>query len=172
MSEQQRKIEIIRKWMADRDIDALLLQTAGSFAWATCGASSYINIASTFGSATLLITCDRQYLLTTNIEAPRLENEETLTKYGWESHINPWYEGMTAVAELTRSLKLASDSPFPGSRDVSADLARLRAKLTPEEGARFKELGKCCAQAMHAAVLAVRPGQSEYEIGARMVAET
>ncbi len=171
MSEQQRKIDIIRAWMADRNLDALLLQTAGSFAWATCGASSYINTASTFGLASLLITPGHQYLLTTNIEAPRIENEEGLASHGWELHANPWYESSNVVAELVHGLKLASDSPFPGSIDVSFDLARLRSRLTPEEGLRFKELAKCCAQAMHAAIMAVRPGQSEYEIGARLVME-
>lgn len=171
MSEQRRKIEIIRRWMADRHIDALYLQTAGSFAWATCGASSYINTASTYGLASLLVTLDRQYLLTTNIEAPRLENEEKLGSQGWEFQTNFWYEGTTAVADLARGLKLASDSPFPGSIDLSAELARLRANMTPEESLRFRELGKGCAKAMHAAALSVRPGQTEFEIGARLIAE-
>jgi Xaa-Pro aminopeptidase len=36
---------------------------------------------------------------------------------------------------------------------------------------RFRELGKDCARAMHAAALAVRPGQTEYEMGARLAAE-
>lgn len=171
MSEQSRKLGVIRAWMAEKQIKALYLQTAGSFAWATCGASSYINIASSYGSASLLITLDNQYLLTSNIEAPRLEIEEKLASQGWVSTITAWYQSLTAVADLTKGLKLASDSPFPGAIDLSTELARLRAKLTPEEGLRFKELGKCCARAMQAAVLAVKPGQTEYEIGARMVAE-
>jgi len=171
VSEQRRKLEIIRAWMAERDLGALYLQTAGSFAWATCGASSYINTASTNGLASLLITADHQYLITTNIEAPRLEVEEKLSEQGWESRISPWYENPVVIADLARGLKLASDSTLLGAVDMSAELARLRAKLTPEEGMRFRELGKSCAQVMYNAALAVRPGQTEYVIGARMVAE-
>jgi antitoxin VapB len=111
-------------------------------------------------------------LLTTNIEAPRLESEEGLASHGWESQITQWYESSNPVSDLTMGLKVASDSPFPGAADHSAELARLRSKLTPEEGQRFRDLGKCCAKAMYAAALAVKPGMTEYEIGALMVAES
>ena len=172
MSETRRKLEIIRRWMDEHNLGGVYLQTVGSFAWATCGASSYINTAATNGLASLLVTAQRQYLITTNIEAPRLEVEEKLAEQGWESRISPWYESPAVVADLGRGLKLGSDGPFPGTVDISTELARLRAKLTPEEGERFRELGKCCAQAMQAAALAVKPGQTEYEIGARMMEET
>jgi Xaa-Pro aminopeptidase len=171
MSEHKRKLESIRAWMTDRNLGGLYLQSVGSFAWATCGAASYINIASTTGAASLLITRDRQYLITTNIEAPRLDLEEHLTSQGWEFVIHSWHENQNAVAELSRGSILASDGFFPGSVDVSAELARLRANLTPEEGKRFQDLGKLCARAMLAAAQAVRPGQTEYEIAARLGAE-
>ena len=100
MSEQERKLEIIRAWMIEHKLGALYLQSAGSFAWATCGAASYINTASTNGLAALLITPDRHYLVTTNIEAPRLEIEERLAAQGWESVITAWYESRDVVAEL------------------------------------------------------------------------
>jgi antitoxin VapB len=171
VSETTRKLEIIRAWMAERSIGSLYLQAAGSFAWATCGASSYINTASTNGLATLLIAQDRQYLITTNIEAPRLEVEEGLAAQGWESVLSPWYESRNVVADLSRGLKLASDGFYPGAVDLSAELARLRANLTPEEGQRFRDLGKRCAQAMQKACASVRPGQTEYEIGSNLVCE-
>ena len=171
MSEYTRKLEIIRAWMSDRQIGGLYLQNVGSFAWATCGAASYINTASTNGLASLLITQDRQYLLTTNIEAPRLEVEEQLSARGWESVITAWHESHEAVADLSRGLRVASDGFYPGASDLSAELARLRAKLTPEEGSRFRDLGSLCAQAMQAACVSVRPGQTEYEIAARLGAE-
>lgn len=171
MSEFTRKLEIIRAWMADRNVDSLYLQTAGSFAWATCGASSYINTAATNGLASLLITQDRQNLITTNIEAPRIEVEEGLAARGWESVINAWYKSHDAVADLARGTKLASDGPYPGAVDLSAEIARLRARLTPEEGERFRELGKYCGRAMQNACESVKPGQTEYEIASRLAYE-
>ena len=171
MSEYLRKLDIIRAWMADHNVGGLYLQTVGSFAWATCGASSYINTASTNGLAALLITQDKKYLVTTNIEAPRLELEQGLAAQGWMSVISPWYESHDAVADLCRGLKLASDGPYPEAVDLSAELARLRARLTPEEGNRFRALGKSCAQAVKNAAETVRPGQSEYEIASRLAFE-
>jgi Xaa-Pro aminopeptidase len=171
VSEHERKIEIIRTWMVTHKVEGLYLQTAGSFAWATCGASSYINTASTYGLASLLITPEHKYLITTNIEAPRLEKEEQLASQGWESQLTPWYETPTTVADLSRGLLLASDAPFTNALDLSADLARLRANLIPEEGERFRELGKLCAKAMQAAIQAVRPGQTEYELASHLAAE-
>jgi Xaa-Pro aminopeptidase len=171
VSEYSRKLEIIRAWMADQNVGGLYLQTVGSFAWATCGASSYINTASTNGLAALLITKDRQYLVTTNIEAPRLELEQGMAAQGWESVISPWYKSHDAVADLCRGLKLASDGPYPKAVDLSAELARLRARLTPEEGNRFRALGKSCAQAMKNAAETVKPGQTEYEIASRLAFE-
>lgn len=99
MSEQQRKLELIRSWMATRNLGGLYLQSAGSFAWATCGASSYINIAATNGAASLLITQDHQYLITSNIEAPRLEKEQHLVAQGWEFQVSPWHANLT-IEEL------------------------------------------------------------------------
>lgn len=171
MSESKRKLGIIRAWMADRNLDGLYLQRVSSFAWATCGAASYINRAATDGVASLLITQDHQYLITNNIEAPRFELEEKLVAQGWEFRLTPWHASQTPVVELSRGLKLAADSPYPGALDLSAELARLRANLTPEEGLRFRDLGKQCARAMNAAIRAVRPGQMEFEIGARLAAE-
>ncbi len=172
VSEQKRKLEIIRTWMTGRNLGALYMQSVGSFAWATGGAASYINTASTNGLAALLITMDHQYLITTNIEAPRLEKEEQLGTQGWEFQVTPWYAASQAdIRELCRGANLASDAPFPGAVDLSADLARLRANLTPEEGGRFQDLGKICAHAMDAAIKTVRPGQTEFEIAASLAEE-
>jgi antitoxin VapB len=171
VSEQQRKLEIIRAWMAGRNLGGLYLQSTGSFAWATCGAASYINTAATNGSASLLITQDHQYLFTSNIEAPRLEKEEQLKAQGWEFQVTPWHASQVDLETLCQGLVLASDGPLAGAVDVSADLARLRACLTPEEGKRFQELGRTCAGAMQAAIQAVKPGQTEYQIAANLAAE-
>jgi len=171
VSEQTRKLDIIRTWMTDHNLGGLYLQSAGSFAWATCGSASYINTATTNGLASLLITKDHQYLLTSNIEAPRLEQEEQLAEQGWDFQVSPWHASQNNLADLSRGLVLGSDGPLAGAQDVSAELARLRAYLTPEEDKRFQELGKFCAIAMQAAIQTVKPGQTEYQIAANLAVE-
>lgn len=171
MSEIEDKLNRIRGWLEERQRDALFLQRTSSFAWATCGAASFINLAATEGTASLLITQDRQYLFTSNIEAPRLENEEKLASQGWEFRITPWYASHDGPGALMHGRRVASDCAYPDAEDCSSDLARLRARLSPEEGQRYRALGKGCAQAMESAIRAVQPGQTEHEIAACLAHE-
>jgi len=171
MIEFDQKQDRIQVMLAERKLDALLLRRVSSFAWATCGAASYVNTATTNGETALLITSSGRHLITNNIEATRLEQEEKLAAQGWEFRVAPWHEAQDAVAELTQRLRLGADGPYPGATDLSSDLARLRANLTPEEGERFRLLGRLCAEAMGSAVQAVRPGQTEYQVAGLLARE-
>jgi antitoxin VapB len=171
MSEFTQKRERLRNLMEEHRLDAILLQRVSSFAWATCGAAAYVNIASTESVASLLVTLENQYLFTNNNEATRLEKEEKLAEQGWKFFVTPWHEKNTTLAELTRGLKLGADGRLPGATDLSSEISRLWADLTPEEDERFRTLGCLCAEAMKSAVRAVRPGQSEYEIAALLAGE-
>jgi len=171
MKEFDLKQERIRALLAEKNLDALWLQRVSSFAWATCGGAAYINTAATTGAASLLITPNARYVITTNIEAKRLEQEDQLGAQGWEFRAAYWHDANPALAELTRGLRLGSDFPAPNATDLSNEIARLRANLTPEEGDRVHALGKSCAEAMDKAIRAVRPGQTEFEIAARLGAE-
>lgn len=171
MSEFDRKQELIQAFLEERMLDALLLQRVSSFAWATCGAASYVNTASSMGEAMLLITRSGRHLVTNNIEATRLEREEKLVEQGWEFHVRPWHEARDVVAELAQGLKLGADVAYPDASDLGAQLARWRANLSPEEGERFRGLSRLCAAAMADAARAVRPGQTEYQIAALLAQE-
>jgi len=171
MTEFSQKQDRIEALLVERKLDALFLQRVSSFAWATCGAASYVNTATTNGEAALLITPSVRYLVANNIEATRLEQEEQLAAQGWEFRIVPWHEAEDTVTELTRGLRLGADGPYPGATDLSDDLARLRAHLTLEERTRFRALGRLCAEAMDSAARAVRPGQTEYQIAGLLARE-
>ncbi len=142
MTEFSQKQNRIQALLGEHKLDALLLRRVSSFAWATCGAASYMNTATTNGEAALLITPSGRYLITNNIEATRLEQEEKLKDQGWEFRVAPWHQAQDPVAELTQGLRLGADGPYPGATDLSGDLACLRANLTPEEGDRFRVLGR------------------------------
>jgi antitoxin VapB len=143
-----------------------------SFAWATCGAASYINTATSTGTASLLITRDGLHLITNNIEATRLEQEEKLKDQGWEFHVTPWHASEDYFHSLARGLNLGADVPYQGALDLGGELALLRATLTGEEGDRFRTLGRKSADAINAAIRSIRPGQTEYEIAAILDFET
>jgi antitoxin VapB len=101
-----------------------------------------------------------------------LEKEEKLSSQGWDFQTASWFEKNTAIQKMTNGLKLGADFFFPGALDLSGEITRLRAALTPQEGGRFRTLGQLCAQAMEAAARSVRPGQSEYEIAGLLTGET
>lgn len=168
MTEYAQKQTRIKMLLDQHKLDGLLLRRASSFAWATCGAASYVNTASSFGEASLLITAQHRYLVTNSIEAPRIELEEKLKYQGWEFVVSPWYKNEDNIAKLTKGLKFGADSPYPGMVDLSSEMARLRANLTQEEGVRFRVLGRLCAEAMDNAIRATQPGDTEHQIAARL----
>lgn len=172
MSELQIKLDQMRELLDSARADALWLQLASSFAWATGGKSSYINTAASTGLASLVVTKDKRYVVTTNIEEPRLAREEGLLAEGWEFAAAPWYGDRDVVGELTTGLRVASDVAGPHLIDVSGALARLRSCLQPAEQSRFRALGRICADAMDAAIRAVRPGMTEHEIAALLAGAT
>jgi len=171
-NELETKLARIQDMLTIHNLDALLIQGVDNFAWATCGAASYINTADNQGVGALLITPTARQLVTNNIEAPHFRQEERLEAQGWEFIVSPWYETDNTITKLTNSLRLGADVAFPKSTDVSAALTTLRMNLLPEEQARFKEVSQGCASAMQQAIQRVEPGMTEFEIAAALNDET
>lgn len=167
-SEFELKQSRIQDFLNSHKLDALLLQTSGNFAWVTCGGLSFIDRATTMGIASLLITKTDRYILTNNIEAPRIAGEEKLDGQHWNYQVVPWYEQNNLLSKLTEGIRLGTDINLPNTVDMSTEIARLRSQLTPEEGARYRVLGSLCAQAMQQTIDAVRPGMTEFEIGSHL----
>jgi len=171
MNESTIKLNRLRQLAETRNLDAILLQRVSSVAWATCGAAPYVNLARSEAEVSLLVTREAQHLFTNNIEAVRLQQEEQLASQGWEFHVSPWFEGNTLLTQAMRGLKVGADGFFPGAVDLSHEIARLRAALTPAEGDRLRALARLCAQAMEATAWSLWPGQTEQEIAALLTCE-
>lgn len=170
MDELESKLNQIRNLLSERGLDGVILQKYSSVAWATCGAATYVNSAAERSSATLLITRTEQYLVTNNIESPRLQAEEVLEGQGWQFHVNPWHGG-DALAALVQGLRLGSDGWYPQTEDLSADLVRLRLTLHPAEIGRFRSLCQDAAGAMDCTIRSLQPGISEFQIAGRLADE-
>ncbi len=167
LAKRNKILELLDK----HGVDGILLRRVSSFAWATCGAASYVNTATTEGAASLLVTREHWFLATNNIEAPRLQGEEKLTEQGWEFVISPWATPLKGLSELLAGKTLISDGLFGAAQDVSAEISRLRANLTPEEGQRIRQVGKLCAETISVVAQMVQPGMTEYEIAALLGGE-
>ncbi len=166
MSEFESKMAAAEGLLREKGLDALVLRRVSSVAWATCGAPTYVNTASDTGVATLVILPGERHLITTRIEAPRLEMEEGLARQGWQFHVADWHGDEDLLGRLIAGKKAGSDLPLPGADDLGAEISQLRACLLPEEQERFRTLGRLCADAMEAAIARVQPGQRENELAA------
>jgi antitoxin VapB len=166
------KHERIIKLLEEQDLDGLIIQQVSNFAWATDGAASYVNTATTNGVATLLVTRAAKHLIADNIESPRFEKEEKLKANGWEFHTHRWDQPSDALEKLTDGMKLGADGAYPEAVDLSGELALQRSYLDAVEQERFRQLSARCAEAMDEAIRAVKPRMSEYQIAALLSGAT
>ncbi len=162
MPERAEKLSRLRAVMALRGVTAAHLARADSVAWFTGGARVYVDTSSERGVGSILVTPTASYLLTDNIEAPRLVAEEPL---GGFSVVAPeWHAAVRPIDALTAGLVLGSDVPGGGGVGLSADLVSLRAPLTAEEVVRYRALGADLGAAMMGIATGVVPGMTEHQV--------
>ncbi|HLY72909.1 MAG TPA: M24 family metallopeptidase [Planctomycetota bacterium] len=148
MTEKERRLAA---WCRERGVDGVWLRRRTNIAWLTDGADVHVDGASTTGVASLVWTPRRKVVLTSNIEKPRLADEE----FGEEWVIQPhdWWRD-----EKPPRGRLATDVP----EDPFADL---RASLTDLELARARDLGLYASIALEQILKGfLRPGHTELEI--------
>lgn len=162
------KLDRVRRWLEQERFDGVLLTRRDNFAWATAGGDNHVSRTTETGVVDLWIDREQVVLLANNIEAGRIDEEELegldVDIFAW-----PWYK--SAEAEIERFIAgrtAAGDAPKAGVVDRRSALAELRYQLTPQEIARYRELGAATAQAVESVAERVRPGQSEFEVAAAM----
>jgi antitoxin VapB len=159
--------------MAAQGLSGLLLGRSSSWSWGTCGREANVATNGETAVAALLFTARRDYLLADRIEMPRLLAEE-IAGLPFEPIDFPWHEPARR-AELAADLAggpIGADVALPGARSLLGELAALRFDLTPEEGERFRALGRDTGAAVEAAARAIAPGMSELEIAGVLASES
>ncbi len=159
LDEINHKHQQIRALLDQWQVEALWLRCTRNIAWFTAGADASIAINRDFGAYSLLITREQRLIYTTNIEAVRLRAEDRLHDDGFEYVEYPWHAPQYPIP----------DGPLIRDEDMfEAALQRLRSKLTIWEQERYRELGRDTAEAVEEATRAVRPGDTEFDIAARL----
>lgn len=171
MKEFELKLQRTYDLLDRHSLDALVLRQAASFAWLTCGAAPTIDVAAGYEPTSILIAPHGRYILTDNIEAARLQQDELLQGQGWEFRVHPWYEQNGMVTEMTQGMKVGADCDYRGAVDLQGDVARLRASLLPEEVERFRQLCRAAAEAMDAAIMSIHPRLTEQQIAGLLLRE-
>jgi len=159
----EQRQQQIADFLAQRRMDALLLQHPANFAWFTCGGdSSRRGLGEP--AAALFITPEARVLVCGNTETDQLFDIE-LPGLGFQLKERPWYEPKSVlISDLCRGRRVASDSGFEGTLDVSSELATFRVQLSDIECDRMRTLGKAVAHALEATARGLEPGRTEAEI--------
>ncbi len=172
--ELQAKHQRVVAYMKSHHLDALVLAQRPNFAWYTAGGLNHVGTADSTGVAALLITREQAVCITSNIEAPRLADEELLD-LGIEVKAVPWFDE-TGLKTLWSSefgrLRAACDvslPALPGSvTRLGADFASLRWVMTEGEIERYRILAQDVAECLESACCQARPGMTECELAAQI----
>jgi Xaa-Pro aminopeptidase len=170
IKEKERRV---REFLRSKGLKALLLKRQANFSWMTCGGLNLVGITTEMGATTLLITENSKFVISNNIEAPRMIEEEGLEKQGFVAKIFPWHEDQEAaiVKELVGDGLVGSDAPFPNATVLSEDIARLRYSLTLEEIERYRWLGEKASLALEKTVMKTKKGEKESAVVGRLCNE-
>ncbi len=171
--EIREKERRVREFLRSKNLKALLLKRQANFSWMTGGGLNLVGITTELGATALLITEDSKFVISNNIESPRMIDEERLEKQGFIVKTFPWYEDYEAplVRELMGERPFGSDVPFQNAMMVAEDVARLRYSLTPEEQGRYRWLGKKVSLALEKTLMKAKKGETESEVVGRLCNE-
>ncbi len=156
--EHRARLARLRSLLDRRGEAAALLTTRRNFAWLTAGGTGHVLQSSETSVASILVTADEVAIITQNIEAARLADEE-LAGLGIEVVAVPWWEPGAIEAEALR--RLPTGFPPAGDADLEPELSPIRSVLSPTDRDRLEDLGRIARDAMDATIAAIRPGMSE-----------
>jgi Xaa-Pro dipeptidase len=166
MSREERR-EGLRAIMERRGLGALLLRRPANFAWYTGGADNRVDHDDPLGVAGILLTNEAEYVLTDNIEAPRMRGEQT-PEMDIAEH--PWHTGPGALLKDLVDGRIGADHPSELGPDVSDGISPLRHVLDEEAIGRYRRLGADAAEAISEAASALSPDTDELEAAAGLAA--
>jgi Xaa-Pro aminopeptidase len=172
-NEIKEKERRVREFLKLKGLKALLLKRQANFSWMTCGGLNLVGITTEFGATTLLITQNSKFVISNNIEAPRMISEEGLENQGFIVKTFPWHEDqeVSIVKEIVGEGPLGSDVPFPSAQMMAEDITKLRYSLTPEEQKRYRWLGKKVSIGLEKTMMKTKKGEKESAVVGRLCKE-
>jgi len=158
------KLAKVRGFLEKRGYGGALFGAQHNFSWLSCGGDDQIIHGTELGFVNVLVTVDDAYLISNNIEMPRVKAEEAegvpfkTAEYIWTGSMEE------DIREIVGNKKLAADFDYPDAVNESVNLGLLRIPLLENELERYRELGGVCAAAMDETMFALKQGMDEFEI--------
>ncbi|MEG4495953.1 M24 family metallopeptidase [Microcoleus sp. F10-C6] len=159
------KLEFIRKTLTETKAVALRLRGTDWFAWATAGGSHTVLLTAETGVAEILITAENAWVLTDEIEAQRLQDEELPANF--QMHIYPWADVSQReafVKEITGGGNVMSDRPNSQEMPIIASLQSRKQTMMSSELERYRRVGRLASEAMTEVLSAAKPTWTEYQL--------
>ncbi len=172
--ELQEKLSRVRAMMNEKNLDGVYLKRQDSFSWLTCGQTNYIGIGE-MGLCGLLIKHNEMHVITNNIEANRLRDEEKLEELGFTIHFDTWFENSfegKTIDTLMKNGSVGYDYSTDRGLNVANEIKAMRFSLTAQEIERYKEGGAIVSRIVEQTLAETYVGQTEREIVGRASEKT
>ncbi|HEY9602093.1 MAG TPA: M24 family metallopeptidase [Allocoleopsis sp.] len=164
--EVSRKLQLIREALTETGATGIRLKGTDWFAWATAGASNTVLLTAETGVAEVLVTVRDAWVLTDEIEAQRLEDEELSADF--KLHVDPWADVAAResfVREVTNEGNVLSDYPIPHvEKRLPASLQHHKRVMMSSELERYREVGRKASEAMTEVLSKAEPTWTEYQL--------
>ncbi|MBD2088674.1 M24 family metallopeptidase [Microcoleus sp. FACHB-1515] len=164
-AEISHKLDRMREALDETSAAAIRLRGTDWFAWATAGASNSVLLAAETGVAEVFVTAQNAWILTDEIEAQRLIDEQLSADF--QLQVNPWAEFAKReifVQKTTGGGTILSDRPTAGEAALPTTLLHQKRILLPSEIDRYRQVGRLATEAMTEAMSQAQPTWTEYEL--------
>ena len=159
------KLELIRRALNETGAHSVLLRGTDWFAWATAGAENTVLLTAETGVAEVLVTAQDAWVLTDEIEAQRLRDEELPKNF--KLHVNPWADAVAResfVREATNGGRILSDRPTSDQDSLPPSLLHHKRVMMPSELERYRRVGRLASLAMTEVLSTAQPTWTEYQL--------
>ncbi|MEH1993751.1 M24 family metallopeptidase [Nostoc sp.] len=166
--EVSKKLELIRETLRETEVQVQGVRLRGTdwFAWATAGASNTVLLTAETGVAEVLVTTDEAWILTDEIEAQRLKDEELPANF--KVYVNPWADYAAResfVRDVIGGGIAISDRPISNlEKPLPPSLQIHKRVMMSSELDRYRQVGQKASQAMTEVLKAAKPTWTEYQL--------
>lgn len=169
------KLAVMRDALHETGATGLRLRGTDWFAWATAGGSNTVLLAAETGVAEVLVTLTEAWILTDEIEAQRLKDEQLPEDACYQFQINPWaqsHDRESFVRDATKGGRVLSDKPSGSFHErltlnespLPRSLVHHRCIMLPSELERYRQVGQLASEAMTEVLTQAQPTWTEYQL--------
>jgi Xaa-Pro aminopeptidase len=166
LEEVSLKLKIVRQILEENEAQGIRLRGTDWFAWISAGASNTVLLTAETGIAEVLVTPEDAWVLTDEIEAQRLVDEELPANF--KLFVNPWASVASResfVQEVTNGGKVFSERPIlPEETQLPRLLQYHKLMLLSSELERYRQVGQKASEAMTEVLQAAQPTWTEYQL--------